>query len=78
MATTPTLVSQTSKSTRPSNRNGYERSLTELMQEVHSYLATDEIEFVQSAYEYAYLAHEGHLSRFRGSLRKPPSFPQRT
>ena len=59
MATTPTLVSQTSKSTRPSNRNGYERSLTDLMQEVHSYLASEEIEFVQSAYEYAYLAHEG-------------------
>lgn len=59
MATTPTLVSQTSKSTRPSTRNGYERSLTELMQEAHSYLASEEIEFVQSAYEYAYLAHEG-------------------
>ncbi len=59
MATTPTLVSQASKSARPSNRNGYERALTDLMQEVHTYLAPDAIEFVQSAYEYAYLAHDG-------------------
>ena len=59
MATTPTLVSQASKSARPSNRNGYERALTDLMQEVHTYLVPDAIEFVQSAYEYAYLAHDG-------------------
>ncbi len=63
MATTSTLVSNPSKSLRPSNRNGYERSLTELMEEVQAYLAPDEIEFVQSAYEYAYLAHDGQTRK---------------
>ncbi len=59
MANTQTLASKPSKSTRPSSRNGYERSLTQLMQEVQKYLPTDEIEFVKAAYEYAYLAHDG-------------------
>ena len=63
MATTPTLVSRTTKSTKPSNRNGYERSLTELMQEVQSYLEPDDVEFVKSSYEYAFLAHEGQTRK---------------
>ena len=63
MATTPTLVSQTTKSTKPSNRNGYQRSLTELMQEVESYLGPDDLEFVKASYEYAFLAHEGQTRK---------------
>ena len=63
MATSPTLVSSPSNSLRPSNRNGYERTLTELMNEVQTYLSPDEIEFVQSAYEYAYLAHDGQTRK---------------
>lgn len=59
MATSSTLVSSPSNSLRPSSRNGYERSLTELINEVETYLAPEEVEFVQSAYEYAYLAHDG-------------------
>ena len=63
MATTQTLVPQTSKSTRPSSRNGYQRSLTNLMKEVQSYLPPDEIEFIKAAYEYAYLAHDGQTRK---------------
>ena len=63
MANTQTLVSQTSKSTRPSSRNGYQRSLTNLMEEVQGYLPQDEIEFIKAAYEYAYLAHDGQTRK---------------
>ena len=63
MATSQTLVPKTPKSTRHSNRNGYQRSLTNLMEEVQTYLPSDEIEFIKSAYEYAYLAHDGQTRK---------------
>ena len=63
MANTQTLDTQTAKSSRPSHRNGYERSLAQLMTEVHEYLPADDIEFIQSAYEYAYLAHDGQTRK---------------
>ena len=59
MAITQTLDTKTTKSSRPSHRNGYQRSLAQLMNAVHEYLPEDEIEFIRSAYEYAYLAHDG-------------------
>ena len=59
MANTQTLDPKTTKSSRPSHRNGYQRSLAQLMNALHEYLPEDEIEFIRSAYEYAYLAHDG-------------------
>ena len=51
------------KNGRVSNRNGYERSLTDLMTQVHTYLTSDEIEFVKGSYEYAFLAHDGQTRK---------------
>ena len=62
-ANTPTLVLEPSKNGRVSNRNGYERSLTDLMTQVHTYLTSDEIEFVKGSYEYAFLAHDGQTRK---------------
>ena len=63
MANTQTLDTQTANSSRPSHRNGYQRSLAQLMKEVHEYLPVNDIEFIQSAYEYAYLAHDGQTRK---------------
>ena len=62
-ANTPTLVLEPLKNGRVSNRNGYERSLTDLMTQVHTYLTSDEIEFVKGSYEYAFLAHDGQTRK---------------
>ncbi len=63
MASTQTLEPAIAEPAKPAHRHGYQRSLAQLLRAVHEYLPEEEIEFVKSAYEYAYLAHDGQTRK---------------